>query len=190
MKSIVRKVSGLLCVAMILALSFSTKSYAGSDWPYYFDFSDQLLSIDAGGSAEVGVVARGNYTYFVGNHTSSGTYIETNFKGGTGKMIIHIGADEQVKNVFFYMYADEDPVKLEDYATIEVYVQNIQPSYAYPGSDALKSYAGNNGEFNAFFYYVNYADLRNAYGVNGDKLLEHYNTFGKKEGRVANRLIK
>ena len=49
----------------------------------------------------------------------------------------------------------------------------------------LKSYAGNTDEFNAYEYYQRYEDLRNAIGPDGDKLLEHYNTNGKAEGRTA-----
>ena len=49
----------------------------------------------------------------------------------------------------------------------------------------LKSYAGNTAEFNAYTYYQKYEDLRVAIGPDGDKLLEHYNTHGKAEGRVA-----
>ena len=45
------------------------------------------------------------------------------------------------------------------------------------------------GEYNPLFYYLNYADLREAYGTDANKLIEHYVVFGKKEKRVANRLI-
>lgn len=44
-------------------------------------------------------------------------------------------------------------------------------------------------EYNPLFYYLNYQDLRDAFGTDGNKLIEHYVTFGKKEKRVANRLI-
>ncbi|WP_022764583.1 hypothetical protein [Butyrivibrio sp. XPD2006] len=50
----------------------------------------------------------------------------------------------------------------------------------------LKSYAGNSEEFNAYQYYSRYEDLQTAIGPDGDKLLEHYNSFGKAEGRVGN----
>lgn len=54
--------------------------------------------------------------------------------------------------------------------------------------DVLKSYSGNNSEFNAYYYYLNYSDLQAAIGVNADALLNHWNTCGKAEGRVANAL--
>lgn len=49
--------------------------------------------------------------------------------------------------------------------------------------EALKNYAGNNDEFNAYNYYINNADLQTAVGANGDALLKHYNEHGKAEGR-------
>ncbi len=49
----------------------------------------------------------------------------------------------------------------------------------------LKSYAGNNDEFNAYNYYKRYEDLQTAFGPDGDKLLNHYISCGKKEGRDA-----
>lgn len=54
--------------------------------------------------------------------------------------------------------------------------------------EALKTYKGNTSEFNAYYYYTNYADLQGALGANGDALLKHYNTYGKAEGRVANKI--
>ena len=53
-------------------------------------------------------------------------------------------------------------------------------------AQALKTYAGNNAEFNAYNYYQRYADLQTAIGPDGDKLLAHYTTCGKAEGRVGN----
>ena len=44
-------------------------------------------------------------------------------------------------------------------------------------------------EYNPLYYYLNYQDLRDAYGTDASKLIEHWVVFGKKEKRVANRLI-
>ncbi len=44
-------------------------------------------------------------------------------------------------------------------------------------------------EYNPLFYYLNYQDLRDAFGADPDKLVEHWVLFGKKEKRVANKLI-
>ncbi len=51
--------------------------------------------------------------------------------------------------------------------------------------EALKTYKGNTEEFNAYAYYINNVDLQTAIGADGDKLLKHYNEYGKAEGRVA-----
>ena len=58
-------------------------------------------------------------------------------------------------------------------------------------SKATRKYNGKDysGEYDPLCYFLNYADLRAAYGANPDKLIEHWVVFGKKEGRVANRLI-
>lgn len=58
-------------------------------------------------------------------------------------------------------------------------------------SKATRKYNGvdYSAEYNPLFYYLNYQDLRDAYGADGNKLIEHYAVFGKKEKRVANRLI-
>lgn len=53
----------------------------------------------------------------------------------------------------------------------------------------LKWYANNNGEFNAYDYYMNYGDLRSAYGTDADALYNHYCNIGRAEGRIANRII-
>ena len=51
----------------------------------------------------------------------------------------------------------------------------------------LKSFAGNSDEFNAYYYYENYPDLQAAFGKNADALLNHYNTYGKTENRIAGK---
>ncbi|MBQ9302484.1 hypothetical protein [Butyrivibrio sp.] len=80
------------------------------------------------------------------------------------------------------------------------FMNNVSASKltSYPGSttstastasssaiEALKTYSGNNSEFNAYNYYNRYADLQAAFGADGDKLLQHYNQYGKAEGRNA-----
>lgn len=51
--------------------------------------------------------------------------------------------------------------------------------------ETLKTYKGNTKDFNAYTYYINNADLQTAIGADGDKLLKHYNDYGKAEGRKA-----
>ena len=43
--------------------------------------------------------------------------------------------------------------------------------------------------YNALYYYLNYADLREEYGPDPNMLIMHYATYGIKEKRVANKLI-
>ena len=58
-------------------------------------------------------------------------------------------------------------------------------------SKATRKYNGvdYSNEYNPLYYYLNYKDLRDAFGTDGNKLIEHYVVFGKKEKRVANKLI-
>ena len=63
--------------------------------------------------------------------------------------------------------------------------QASQANAANSAVEALKAYKGNTEEFNAYAYYTNNVDLQTAIGADGDKLLKHYNEYGKAEGRVA-----
>ncbi len=60
-------------------------------------------------------------------------------------------------------------------------------------SNATTTYNGVNygKEYNPLYYFLNYADLREAFGADPNKLIEHYVTIGKKppENRVADRLL-
>ena len=60
-----------------------------------------------------------------------------------------------------------------------------QTKAATDAVEALKTYKGNTKDFNAYTYYINNTDLQTAVGADGDKLLKHYNDFGKTEGRIA-----
>ena len=181
-------ISGVLLALMFVAI-LNVKSYAASDYEYGFDFGDTVVSMNVGTTKDIWLWSRYNYTYHIGDHTSKDTYCECSFRKGTEYIRLHIGKDETVKNVFFYFYVDEDPAKNgSNYASIEVYVQGINSALADTSATVLQSYAGNNSAFNAYYYYINYPDLRSAFGTNGDALLAHYNTFGKTEGRVANKL--
>ena len=44
--------------------------------------------------------------------------------------------------------------------------------------------------FNVKYYKANYGDLRKAFGTDMKKYYIHYITYGKKEKRVANKLLK
>ena len=73
-------------------------------------------------------------------------------------------------------------------ATFEAYAAD-DPYTAFSKATTVYNGVDYKAEYNPLYYYLNYADLRNAFGANPDKLVEHWVIFGKKEGRVANRLI-
>lgn len=205
MKNMIKKCICGLLMAFLLVGSFNITSYAASDFPYpnVFDFEDQAMKINVGESRTFWIQSTYNYVCYIGNHSSQSTYIQCSCKKGTEYATIHIGPDETVKNVFFYFYVDEDPYKNgSQYATIEVYAQGIgqagtasnaayaaaTPYTTDPAATVLINYANNNAAFNAYYYFMNYADLRAAFGADPDKLLQHYTTYGIKEGRIANKL--
>ncbi|WP_022778454.1 hypothetical protein [Butyrivibrio sp. AE3009] len=119
-----KTIVGILFSLLLMVGLAGNTAYAYSEIPACFDFGDTVLSIDAGGCKEVWFRSTYNYTYFVGPHTSTGTYCECSFKSGTEYIKLHIGADEKEKNVFFHFYVDDDKVPTKDlHDNIEVYVQ-------------------------------------------------------------------
>ncbi|WP_022763502.1 hypothetical protein [Butyrivibrio sp. WCD2001] len=195
MKRFMKSSIAVFALSLILIATFGTKALAYSEIPDCFDFTETVLKMDAGTTKQIPIMAYYNYTYYLGPHTSSGTYMECSYKTGYQYVTLHIGADETEKNIFYHFYVDDDRMPTsEKHDCIEVYVQNINPAAA-AAADAkeaaisgLKNYSGNNAEFNALYYYSNYKDLQDAFGTNPDLLLAHYNQFGKNEGRIANKL--
>ncbi|MCR5595391.1 MAG: hypothetical protein K6G12_06060 [Lachnospiraceae bacterium] len=194
MKTFLKRSIAVFTSVLILALSFGTEAQAYSERPEFFDFEQTVIKMDAGTTKDIRLISYYDYTYYVGPHTSAATYMECSFHSGTEVVRLHIGADETVKNVFFHFYVDDRKIEsLDVHDCIEVYVQNINPAAAEKNEEyrkaveALKNYPGNTKEFNAYYYYLNYRDLQDAFGQDGDKLLEHYNVFGKNENRIANR---
>ena len=122
----------VLSTAMLLCITImQTNVYAYSDIPEYFDFGDACVSINAGESYTMWFRSTYNYTYYIGDHTSKLTYVECTFHSGTEYLVFHIGPDEQVKNVFFHFYVDDEQVHSDDvHDCVEVYVQNIDKSLA------------------------------------------------------------
>ena len=79
------------------------------------------------------------------------------------------------------------PGSLDDASATTTAVTNnttVVVNAATDAVEALKTYKGNNKEFNAYTYYVSNTDLQTAIGADGDKLLKHYNEYGKAEGRI------
>ena len=123
----IKKLCGIILSVFVLS-SFvgNIEAFAYSEIPDYLDFGDSVVSINAGESKEVWLYAHYDYTYYLGPHSSTGTYCECKFKSGTEYIKLHIGADETEKNVFFYFYIDDPKVPSKDvHDNIEVYVQNI-----------------------------------------------------------------
>ena len=71
--------------------------------------------------------------------------------------------------------ASTDNVKKLQAAVVEL---TVHPATVYNGVDYSR-------EFNAAYYYIANPDLQTAIGVNAQGLLQHYVTYGKKEGRLA-----
>ncbi len=74
------------------------------------------------------------------------------------------------------------PSRLQVQAVDDPYTALSKATTVYNGVDYR-------GEYNPLYYYLNYQDLRDAFGADPNKLVEHWVIFGKKEKRVANRLI-
>ena len=189
-----KKIVSMITLALVLALSFGTTVFASSENTAVFDFGATLLDMDAGTTKDVWVISHYDYSYYVGPHTSAATYMECTMKEGTETVRLHIGADETVKNIFFHFYVDDPREGSKDvHDCIEVYVHNIDPvAEANVAADnaaklALKNFSGNTKEFNALYYYYNYKDLQDAFGMDPARLLQHWNEFGKNEHRIANR---
>ncbi len=74
----------------------------------YFDFYEQAITIEPGGSHKSYLEAYSDYTYYIVGSTSEKTYLETNFKSGAQYITYHIGADETGKNITFWFYSCDE----------------------------------------------------------------------------------
>ncbi len=130
MKTMIKKAFSIaLMVLLMVSAVGQTKVYAASDVEY-FDFGETVMSINAGESKKIWFRSDYNFTYYVGTHSSSGTYCECSFSSGSQYITFHIGADETVKNVFFYFYVDDSRLENTDvHDNVEVYVKNIATLY-------------------------------------------------------------
>ena len=77
-------------------------------------------------------------------------------------------------------YAYDDAVKLSE----DTYNTLLKGTTKYNGVDYGAKYG-----YNPLYYFLNYNDLRIAYGADPAKLVEHYAIYGIKETRVANAPI-
>ena len=79
-------------------------------------------------------------------------------------------------------------ISFSEVATLKIHAGD-DPYTAFSKATTVYNGVDYKAEYNPLYYYLNYGDLRAAYGATPDKLIEHWVIFGKKEGRVANRLI-
>ncbi len=77
-------------------------------------------------------------------------------------------------------HAYDDTVSLSE----DTYNTLLNGTTVYNGVDYAQKYG-----YNPLCYFLNYNDLRIAFGADPAKLVEHYATFGIKEKRVANTVI-
>ena len=127
MNKISRCLIGVILGLALIAMLPVSKVYASSN-QFWLDFGETTMSIDAGASKTMWLRSDFDYTYYVEGSTSSGTYLESNFKSGSQNVTFHIGEDEQGKNVFFHFYADDPRLGTEDaHDSVEIYVKNIKP---------------------------------------------------------------
>ena len=75
-------------------------------------------------------------------------------------------------------YDDTVPLSEDTYNTL------LKGTTVYNGVDYGAKYG-----YNPLYYFLNYNDLRIAYGADPAKLVEHYAVYGLKENRVANQQI-
>ncbi len=118
-----------LCAGTTLANDDKPNSERGEDgYAAYFDIAPRRTQVRAGESVTIDLFSRYNYTYYIGKATSKSTFAEVNWKSGSSKPVLHIGADEQPnKSVYFYFYVDDEKAlacvnDIEIYACVEVYV--------------------------------------------------------------------
>ena len=98
-----------MAIASVAAPAGSMKVLASGQCPY-FDFSEQAVTIEPGGSHRSYLEANADYTYFITGNTSSKTYMECSYKSGAQYVVYHIGADETAKNITFWFYGCDENV--------------------------------------------------------------------------------
>ncbi|MCR5669979.1 MAG: hypothetical protein K6G10_03155 [Butyrivibrio sp.] len=180
MKKIMRTVIAVISSLVFVLGAFSPKVYAFSERMDVFDFEDTMLDIAAGSSRTMKFKSYFDYTYYIKNCSSSGTYIDCSFGSGTQDITVHIGADEQEKNVEFVFYVADDKYPSTDvHDNIIVHVKNIQ---AAAPAGAQVPLAKGNGTVSAA---NNIAMLYSAAGVPMASF-----SLTKGEGNMASLLYK
>ena len=144
MKKSIKTIICITLAALLLAFIPATSSFAYGTDMSCMDFEDSTITVAAGSSHTMTLRATYDYTYFVKEATSKGTYLEGNFKSGTQQITFHVGADETAKSVFFYFYVRDDRLETQDkWDVIQVNVKNAAP--AAPVSTAAALAGGKTG---------------------------------------------
>ncbi len=128
MSRVTKTVFSIMLALVMFALIPSTRAYAYSEIPNFFDFDKTVITVTAGSEQKMWITAYYNYTYYIEGATSAQTYLECSFKSGSQYVTFHIGPDEQASTVYFHFYVDDDKVESEDvHDCIDVHVQYNQP---------------------------------------------------------------
>ena len=108
-----RTIAALAAIATVFTAvvipTGSVPAKAAGQCPY-FDFYEQAITIEPGGSHKSYLEAYADYTYYIVGSTSAKTYLESSFKSGAQYITYHIGADETGKNITFWFYGCDENV--------------------------------------------------------------------------------
>ena len=97
----------------------------------YIEFEYACITMAPGTTQKMYLRTMYDYTYFMEGATSSGTYLECDFKSGSRYVVFHIGADEQAKQVNFHFYIVDDRLESADqHKAVEVYIKGASKAVA------------------------------------------------------------
>ena len=110
-KKIIATIAAILMgVTVAVSPASGLTSEAAGQCPY-FDFSEQAVTVEPGGTHRSYLEAYADYTYYItGGSTSAGTYLECSFKSGAQYVTYHVGADETAKYLTFWFYGCDENV--------------------------------------------------------------------------------
>ena len=80
MRKQIEKIIATAFVFLLCLTAFNFRSLAYSEIPDYFDFEQCCVSMDAGSTMDLWIRATYDYDAYVGDHTSTKTFIECSEK--------------------------------------------------------------------------------------------------------------
>lgn len=191
----------VIALALAMVMLLSVTAFADSH-DYHFDFEQMTLNLAPGDFYKDFRVYiqddyNAHYSVYVMGKTSKETYVWGDFKTGYSKLDIHIGADETASRVTLYFYIDEsDTWDCVDINIVDPSISAIpatrQKAYqaskaGQPAKTAVPATAkvmSDGGLFDAKFYAESNPDVVKELGDKEARLYQHYNEFGKAEGRL------